>query len=712
MSTKGSEKSSSSDSGDEAVSRKTSRDGSGALLAYKRRASEGLASADETASDKAYALNKAASSKAVVSLAANNSGVKKTAKMSLPTPSGDKRRVSEGLASSDEIANDKASAFNKAAPSIASVSSDANNSGIKKSAKMSSPASSEEAPLTKDELFGYLSSLQNNFDDKISAILDIVKSIKKPTPPKSNAGRDKRDDALRSLLSPPLGDTAWMPRYRNLDDSSESERELKDNRRSSIMGALHQRPDPLLAPTVYRSQPSYEHIFLHKITVRSTFNFLQEISKYQSQHNIELPAATMVPETVKNDIMAKYPSLIYDRDFYELSNLKLFRYIQKIIRPEDPMAFQAALIDNISFPLPDTFEPDPVYFTPFYDALLVYRKSFIKCFEYLAEDNTENIPRVDNKNGGLVKIFLSKIPAEYGDRVLQSFPSNKFKTLGEFLDMFYAKVEEHRDDAKKSRKMFRYFRKRTKVKQLEEAAKSSDKTKQFFGRSSDKKTFKLNALQDVEPEEEEEFPVDSAVDVNYDYARDVADSEEELASASQQVPIVSNESVLAAVSNDAPKKDAGKNNSCFSMLFYNTCDREKCTYSHDRQALMKAHEYYSDLLAKSTYKPRSGANLFHAKPAGLTIINLSDDVDVIDDSEVLREILLNAVPELEIVDAVRKEASVELDSGQHIIIPQCDVLFDTGALQANYISKEFVDENREKLKTCLRPLNFSEEGGG
>ena len=204
---------------------------------------------------------------------------------------------------------------------------------------------SEGAAIMKAELRECVSALQSNFDTKLAALVDMVSAMKGLASDQrgSLGGRNQRDFSEDSRpRSPPLGDTAWMPRYRNMEDSSDSDRGPRDDRRSSIMSALHQRPSALSTPTVFKQQPSHDHIGLTHLTVKGTFLFLQEISKYQSQHGIELSAAVLVSDTVKNDIMAKYPSLVSDSDFYKLSNFKLFKYIQKAIRPEDPMAFQSA----------------------------------------------------------------------------------------------------------------------------------------------------------------------------------------------------------------------------------------------------------------------------------------------------------------------------------------------------------------------------------
>ena len=53
----------------------------------------------------------------------------------------------------------------------------------------------------------------------------------------------------------------------------------------------------------------------------------------------------------------------------------------------------------------------------------------------MAENNAANVPRIDTKESGAVKIFLSKIPFGYG--------SKGWGTLESFLDEFKKVVQSH-----------------------------------------------------------------------------------------------------------------------------------------------------------------------------------------------------------------------------------------------------------------------------
>ena len=58
------------------------------------------------------------------------------------------------------------------------------------------------------------------------------------------------------------------------------------------------------------------------------------------------------------------------------------------------------------------YRPTLTNFKPLYIILLVYKQNFQRLYDFLADgiDLLEFIPRADNKEGGLIKIFIDKIP--------------------------------------------------------------------------------------------------------------------------------------------------------------------------------------------------------------------------------------------------------------------------------------------------------------
>jgi hypothetical protein len=82
---------------------------------------------------------------------------------------------------------------------------------------------------------------------------------------------------------------------------------------------------------------------------------------------------------------------------------------------------------------------------------LKYRADFTLYFELLSSNNEYNVPRIEDKEGGLIRLFLNKIPHKFGKNLwlsCQSQCSSSTNSMEYFFDVFYEAVEQAHDDAK------------------------------------------------------------------------------------------------------------------------------------------------------------------------------------------------------------------------------------------------------------------------
>ncbi len=75
-----------------------------------------------------------------------------------------------------------------------------------------------------------------------------------------------------------------------------------------------------------------------------------------------------------------------------MANQRLIKLLQRHTRPKSTYAFTLALIYNVVFKYDSNQAPTATNFRPFYTALLILRKDFIKCYEIISENNEDNIP--------------------------------------------------------------------------------------------------------------------------------------------------------------------------------------------------------------------------------------------------------------------------------------------------------------------------------
>jgi hypothetical protein len=73
---------------------------------------------------------------------------------------------------------------------------------------------------------------------------------------------------------------------------------------------------------------------------------------------------------------------------------------------------------------------------------LVYKQNFQRLYDFLADGiDHEFIPRADNKEGGLIKIFIDKIPMGVGRRMFHYLNKEKYGNIVEFIIAFYHQLQ-------------------------------------------------------------------------------------------------------------------------------------------------------------------------------------------------------------------------------------------------------------------------------
>ena len=189
--------------------------------------------------------------------------------------------------------------------------------------------------------------------------------------------------------------------------------------------------------------------------------FLHQITEYQARYQVNLPVATMVSDLVRDNLVSRNRTKLNHTSFYLISTEELSVYLRKAAQPTDVVTFQETLNKCIEFQIPHNYSPTPSGFDLLHTALLSYRSNFEKYYDFMAEGNTKVIPKCDNKPGGLINIFLSKIPFDYGNRMYHAMTKQKFDDIDSFLDEFYKKVHSHFQVHLKAKDMVNYLKSST-----------------------------------------------------------------------------------------------------------------------------------------------------------------------------------------------------------------------------------------------------------
>jgi hypothetical protein len=282
--------------------------------------------------------------------------------------------------------------------------------------------------------------------------------------------------------------------------------------------------------------------------------------------------------------------------------------MQMDFRPDDRLDFMKKLHDSVEFVFSGHYRPTPEYFKPFHDALQLFIAKFTKVYDILqhgVRDNVLIMPRCDNKPGGLVHLFVNKIPYEYGIKVLQLLDKIKWDTLNSFIKEFRAVTDKHKEDGERARMLRRCFG------GTQYEAKSFEKKLQHLQ--------ELRALPEGSSLQDSEWQ--DAVDTEQEDLEEELDSM--LAAAMHQHPH----------GKEAPKKFSSDKNApprdplvCITKLLHGTCTKSPCNYSHKEDLVTKKRYEFIDLIQKQiTASKTAGAQRAHSHQKVAVLEDIYDD---------------------------------------------------------------------------------------
>ena len=316
--------------------------------------------------------------------------------------------------------------------------------------------------------------------------------------------------------------------------------------------------------TFQAAQPDYQHIKLTALKVVPIVNFFEEIAEYQTAYNIKIHVPLRLSQPIRRKIMSKFA--INSTKLMMLNDDELYNILRTFVTPDSKVEFSTLLEASVEFNIRSSYKPTAEYFRPFYDALLEFRIVFVKTYELLATDNADNIPECRNKEGGLICIFINKIPFMYGTRVLQELNKKKVEeSVYAFLTEFYVIVEAHLLCHVKARHLSRFF-----GGTAYEASKRTDKSLSNIKAAP---VFE-EVYDDTEPEPEPE-----------------SESEKEDSSHSDEEEDDGFDDDLAAMQSPAASRSfPGGTGPCFTKVNTGRCDKPNCAFSHSADAIQKARD--------------------------------------------------------------------------------------------------------------------------
>ena len=381
--------------------------------------------------------------------------------------------------------------------------------------------------------------------------------------------------------------------------AKEEELPVSDRRGSMIRPINLKGVIPSTAVSVYRDQPSFAHIKLEYLTVNQVFQFWTDILQYQTMYGIGLKPTTLIGRDARLTIMSK-GRIRTEIEFFQLSDRQLRKYIQHAVRPTDKAMFATKLEKSLWFwpKGEDNFTLNVDTFQRFYDRLQTYRHEFFMKYEFLAYNNAENIPKLDNKEFGLIYIFLQKLPKEYGHAFTQ-LPKSRFDSLEEFLTMFYEQANVHYLKSIKAKELNTFFSLGAK----KAGAKRDDAKAKFVSR--------VHNIGAEVPEEEDYYGDNPMIPPKEPSAAPNVEEEEydhpgsdlnAFGGLSRGVP--SRPPPKPPLATPKPPAAPKGPDGCFRALTDGKCSKPNCSFNHSLPVLEATYEELIAKLNKKLWRAR------------------------------------------------------------------------------------------------------------
>jgi len=217
-----------------------------------------------------------------------------------------------------------------------------------------------------------------------------------------------------------------------------------------------------VTPVMQRSLPPYNHIKLNFLRLEEVIIFMDQIYQYELEHRIRLPIHSLLAVSVREIIVAEIGQSVTEQRFYSIPREEVFAAIREHVKPRSKPAFAQALKRKIDLDWPNNFELSPTNFKVAYERYLIYRNKFMKRYDFMRENKSQNIPECRDNDDGLIGIFLKGLNNfSYPKTAYGRIPHDTKKTFrGEdgfqtFIDVYCTHIKDDYEKYKSARELTR-----------------------------------------------------------------------------------------------------------------------------------------------------------------------------------------------------------------------------------------------------------------
>jgi hypothetical protein len=381
-----------------------------------------------------------------------------------------------------------------------------------------------------------------------------------------------------------------------------------------------------------------------------------------------------------------------------------FSRLQQYVRPQSKEQFIQILSNNAYF-RQGFSEIDLSNWDEFLVAVYSYADRFRRLWAFMSMNNSENTPRVDNKDNGAIKLFLAKFPNQFGSNATRDLITKKYHFVETFIQDFLELLREQRNRLQavtSELKKFGNFPQNVtaQLDNFQTPIRHSSNMHNGHEQQVQKLNLISTQLSQIENDSEGSFRV---VDSDRAENGNAATPKDERLRDADEDTLDEDNGELVVMEHDSPNERSiiKPTFACYSKSLTGTCDAgSNCRKEHSHEACeayvktslekilrspflkaAEAQEIYQKYLQRSQQQPHKIAVVQRATAGARTERKLS----VMDGSP----------PEETGLRPMHVQATINFGPDREVNL-QC--LLDSGASHGNYVSKKFLEKNLPEYK--------------
>lgn len=204
-----------------------------------------------------------------------------------------------------------------------------------------------------------------------------------------------------------------------------------------------------LSVQMTRVQPSYDYIQLNDLHPKNVMRFHDQIVEFETSHRTAIfPVGFLIATDVRQEISSRSEDLFSDTTLLSLPFPDIMALLLKYTAPTTIEELWHALSTIPTFPDLKGYRPTMLNFQPWYRFILRFVNEFRRTYEFLTtalddEEYEHIVPSCDNKEMGLIRLFCSRIPYDYGTKIVNRWKNKKFQHFHDFINAFTREIHSH-----------------------------------------------------------------------------------------------------------------------------------------------------------------------------------------------------------------------------------------------------------------------------